>query len=230
MGMMRWSLRAPAAAAAVALLSGACSGLGPELEQAAPGSPATTVVTAEPGPGSPARPRVAAPDPGRSRYVRDEWQPRGWADADGDSCNTREEVLIAESTAPVQLGPGCKVLAGEWDDRYTGRRVTSPTALEIDHLVSLSDAHASGGWAWPAERKVAFTNDLEDADELNATWGPENQRKADYGPDRWLPPNSAFRCAYVAAYARIKARWELTMSPAQWAAVERVWSDCEGSP
>jgi hypothetical protein len=93
-----------------------------------------------------------------------------------------------------------------------------------------SDAHASGGWAWPAERKVAFANDLEDTDELNATWGPENERKADYGPDRWQPPNKAFRCAYVAAYARIKARWELTVSPAQWAAVERVWSGCEGSP
>lgn len=41
---------------------------------------------------------------------------------------SREEVLIYESTAPVQLGPGCKVLAGEWDDRYTGRRVTNPPA------------------------------------------------------------------------------------------------------
>jgi hypothetical protein len=72
--------------------------------------------------------------------------------------------------------------------------------------VALSDAHASGGWAWPPERKVAFANDLEDADELNATWGPENERKADYGPDRWSPrlsdaqaPPSAHSIDYLAA-------------------------------
>ena len=34
------------------------------------------------------------------------------------------------------------------------------------------------------EKKVAFANDLQDADELNATWGPENEAKEDYGPDR----------------------------------------------
>ncbi len=95
--------------------------------------------------------------------------------------------------------------------------------------MALSDAHASGGWAWPPERKVAFANDLEDADELNATWGPENERKADYGPDGWSPPNEAFRCAYVAAYSRIKAHWDLTVTPLQWAAIERVWSTCEAS-
>ena len=175
-----------------------------------------------------ARPRVAEPDAGRSRYDRDVWQPHGWADADGDGCNTREEVLLAEGRA-VQTGPGCKILAGEWADRYTGRQVTSPAQLQIDHLVALSDAHASGGWAWPAERKVRFANDLVDVDELNAVWGPENERKADYGPDRWLPDPGA-RCWYVSAYARVKARWDLTVTPAQWAAIEAVWAGCGEAP
>jgi hypothetical protein len=121
---------------------------------------------------------------------------------------------------------GCKIVSGEWEDRYTGRRTTSPAALQIDHLVALSDASASGGWAWTPERKAAFADDLSDADELNAVWGPENERKADYGPDGWLPPAAGFRCAYVAAYARIKARWDLTVTPQQWAAIERVWAGC----
>lgn len=173
-----------------------------------------------------ARPRVAMPDPNRPRYDRDEWQ-RGWADADGDGCNTREEVLVAQGR-DVVTGPGCKVLAGEWVDRFTGRRTTSPAELQIDHLVALADAHASGGWAWPQSRKVAFANDLADA-ELNAVWGPENQAKDDDGPDRWLPPNVEARCWYVSAYARIKARWDLTVTPAQWAAIETVWAGCGGS-
>jgi hypothetical protein len=57
--------------------------------------------------------------------------------------------------------------------------------------------------------------------------GAVNQAKADYGPDRWLPqPGSTARCWYVAAYARIKARWDLTVTPQQWAAIERVWAGC----
>ena len=211
-------LKAFLAAAALCALS-ACGLVGPEPSRATPGPAATA--------GELARPRIAERDPGRPRYIRDQWQPR-WADADGDGCNTREEVLISESVSPAVVGPGCKILAGEWEDRYTGRRLTSPAEVQVDHLVSLSDGHASGGWAWPPERKVAFANDLEDADELNATWGPQNERKADYGPDRWLPIAS-FRCDYVAAYARIKARWDLTVTPSQWAAVQRVWAGCGGA-
>ncbi|MFP5281819.1 MAG: hypothetical protein ACLGIF_00020 [Actinomycetes bacterium] len=123
-------------------------------------------------------------------------------------------------------GPGCKVLAGEWFDPYTGRVLTSADQAQIDHLVALGDAHRSGGWAWPPERKVAFANNLDDPAELNAVWGAENQRKADFGPDRWLPVEG-FRCEYVASYARIKADWGLTVTSSEWAAIERVWSGCQ---
>ena len=47
-----------------------------------------------------------------------------------------------------------------------------------------------------------------------------------YGPDRWLPPAPEARCWYVRAYARIKERWGLTVTPAQWAAIESVWEGC----
>ena len=209
----------PAVLVLVALLFASCAG-----GEAVP--PATgPAVSPGPSPEVLATPRVAAPDPGRPRYDRAAYQPRGWADEDGDGCNTREEVLLAEGQA-VRTGPGCKVLAGRWQDPFTGRRTTWPGDLEVDHLVALGDAHASGGWAWPGERKVAFTNDLGDVAQLNAVWGDENQAKADHGPDRWLPPDEKARCWYVAAYARIKARWELSVTPAQWAAVTSVWAGC----
>lgn len=221
-----WSgRRMSALVATVAMtLLAACS-----LPQPA-GAPASMTVPGEPQDVGLAHPRIAVPDPGRSRYDRGEWQPHGWSDADGNGCNTREEVLLAEAVGPVTRGPGCKIVSGEWEDRYTGRRTTSPAAFQVDHLVALSDASASGGWAWSAERKVAFANDLADADELNAVWGPENERKADYGPDGWMPPAVAFRCAYVAAYSRIKAHWDLTVTPQQWAAIERVWAGCGVAP
>ena len=78
---------------------------------------------------------MATPDPGRPRYDLAAYQPRGWADEDRDGCNTREEVLLAEGQA-VRTGPGCKVLAGRWQDPFTGRRTTWPGDLEVDHLVS----------------------------------------------------------------------------------------------
>ena len=197
------------------------------LKPAAPGAPSAGGASVSgPAGGVLARPRVAAEDPTRSRYERDEWQPRGWEDTDRDGCNTREEVLLSEGR-DVVTGPGCKILSGTWTDLFTGREVTSPPRLDVDHLVALGDAHRSGGWAWPAERKVAFANDLEDPDELNVVERAVNQAKADYGPDRWLPPpGSTARCRYVAAYARIKARWDLTVTPQQWAAIERVRAGC----
>ena len=105
----------------------ACGLVEPELSPATPGPVGVA--------GELARPRVAENAPDRPRYIRDEWQ-RGWADADGDGCNTREEVLISESASPAAVGPGCKILAGEWEDRYTGRRLTSPGDVQIDHLLS----------------------------------------------------------------------------------------------
>lgn len=174
-----------------------------------------------------ARPVVADRDPGRPAYNRDDWQPHGWEDADHDGCNTRAEVLKAESSATTTTKTtNCTVLTGRWHDPYTGRDVTEAAQLQVDHLVALGDAAASGGWAWSSARKVAFANNLEDEWALNAVWGPENERKADYGPDRWLPPSAAFRCTYVASYARVKAAWGLTVTPAQWAAITAVWAGC----
>lgn len=174
-----------------------------------------------------ARPRVAEHDPARAPYDRDQWEPHGWLDADGDGCNTRAEALMSESTVATRHRAGsCTVVSGRWVDPYTGRVILDAAQVQIDHLVSLSDAHASGGWAWPPERKAAFANDLTEEWALNATWGAENQRKADLGPDRWLPPEASFGCTYVSAYARIKARWGLTVTPAQWSAVETTWRGC----
>lgn len=170
--------------------------------------------------------RVSGTTPGQPAYERDQWM-TDWADADGDGCSTREEVLIAESRTPAQIDPiGCTIVAGDWLDRFTGSTFDSPADVQIDHLVALGDAHRSGGWAWTAERKAAFANDL-DTDELNVLESGENSRKGDDGPDAWMPPSKSARCDYVAAYARVKAHWELTVTPAQASAIERVWATCD---
>lgn len=171
----------------------------------------------------PASLTVAEPDSAHP-YDRDQWQPHGWEDLDGDGCNTRAEVLMAASTTPVTRSGRCTITTGSWDDPYTGRYVTTAAQLQIDHVVALGDAHRSGGWAWTAERKVAFAN--AEGDELVAVWGPENEAKSDDGPSEWSPPVVGYRCAYVERYVAVKVQWGLTVSPADAAAIAAQQREC----
>ena len=89
-------------------------------------------------------------------YVRDDWP--HWSDADGDGCNTRKELLKARSTTPalIEAGSVCTIVAGTWVDPYSGRTLTSPAQVEIDHLVPLANAYRSGGHAWSVIQREAF--------------------------------------------------------------------------
>jgi hypothetical protein len=180
------------------------------------------------GGGGPTAPRPA-PAPSVPPYNRDEWP--HWIDADGDCQNTRAEVLIRDSRVPVTFraepdGRPCVVVKGEWLDPYTARVFTDPSALDIDHVVPLANAHASGGWAWSPERKRDYANDLSDPLHLLPVSASANRDKGASGPERWLPPNRAFGCTYGRAWQRIKARWELSMTPAEREAVERLIAGC----
>ena len=68
-----------------------------------------------------------------SGYVRSKFN--HWIDADKDSCDTRKEVLISESTVKVTTGSSCKVLSGKWKSSYDGTVTTDPSTFDIDHFV-----------------------------------------------------------------------------------------------
>ena len=67
-----------------------------------------------------------------------------WIDADGDGCDTRQEVLIAESRVSVEMGSGCTVVSGQWYSWYDGATWTNPSDVDIDHFVPLGEAWRSG--------------------------------------------------------------------------------------
>lgn len=146
-------------------------------------------------------------------YDRSAW--RHWTDADGDCLDTRHEVLQSESLIPPTV-EDCRVIAGQWRDVYTGTVYSDPWVLDVDHLVALSDAHASGGWQWSAGRREAFANALEDPRHLVAVHRSVNRSKGARGPDAWLPALTA--CWYVDTYADIKSRWALELTATQLAA------------
>jgi hypothetical protein len=84
-------------------------------------------------------------------YDRDAQFSNGWADADGDCQDTRHEVLIAESTVtPTLSSSGCTVTAGRWTTFYDDATYTSPTQVQIDHMVPVAEAWGSGAQAWTA--------------------------------------------------------------------------------
>jgi hypothetical protein len=151
-----------------------------------------------------------------------------WSDADRDCQSTRAEVLIAESRVPVTFTTvsACTVATGDWLSPWSGVTTKTASALDVDHTVPLANAWRSGAWAWTAEQRQAFANDIDDADHLIALPASENRSKSDGGPEEWRPPNPASWCRYAQVWTQIKARWSLTASPAEWSAVLELAAAC----
>ena len=103
---------------------------------------------------------------------------------------------------------------------------TFASALEVDHTVALANAWRSGAWSWTREQRFAFANDLTHNGHLIAIPSAENQSKADDGPDVWRPPLGTTWCAYARVWTAIKARWNLSATPAEWSAILEMASTC----
>lgn len=148
-----------------------------------------------------------------------------WVDADGDGCDTREEVLIGESTSKAQVDAyGCKVVAGDWYSPYEGGTYEQPGELDIDHMVPLKEAWDSGAWAWTASQRQAFANDLTDPRPLIAVLNSQNRSKSDKDPSNWMPPRSSYTCIYLSEWVAIKSRWKLSMDQSEWGRIKNLAS------
>lgn len=145
----------------------------------------------------------------RTGYDRDLF--RHWIDADGDGCDTRREVLIAEAVVAPTVGGGCSLIGGEWRSAYDGLVLTDASQLQIDHVVALAEAWDSGASAWTADRRMRFANDLEVSWSLIAVSGASNQSKSDHDPAEWLPPDAGDLCPFASAWIAVKVRWQLSV-------------------
>ena len=173
---------------------------------------------------------VAPTPPVYPDYDRDEWHPR-WRDNDHDCQDTRQEVLIEESTVPVAYATAkqCRVAVGEWHGQYTGLVFTDPGDLDVDHFVPLVNAHRSGGWAWDRERKERYANGLSYDGHLIAVQSSANRAKGGNGPEKWRPDVEAYWCAYATHWVTIKNEWELTATQAEAEALGEMLGTCRPS-
>ncbi|QOD43001.1 HNH endonuclease [Clavibacter zhangzhiyongii] len=151
-------------------------------------------------------------------------------DVDRNGCDTRNDVLRRDlADVGIRGGTdGCVVQSGVLEDPYSGARVRfdrsrDPEAVQIDHVVSLSDAWSSGAWRWDADYRAAFANDPL---ELVAASAAENSAKSDATADAWLPAEPADACALVARQVSIKVRTELSVTRDERDAMARVLDDC----
>ena len=159
-------------------------------------------------------------------YDRADW--KHWIDADRDCQNTRAEVLIDESSMSVGFRNGelCTVDNGRWLAPYTGTAVTVAGDLDIDHMVPLANAHRSGAWAWTAQQKEDYANDLSLDHHLIAVTASANRSKGAKGPEEWKPPDTGHWCKYSVNWITVKAAWRLSATADEWTALENMLGTC----
>ena len=151
----------------------------------------------------------------------------GWAKAGG--CDTRNVILRRDLTNAVLGDDNCKVQAGALSDPYTGQRIAfkrganSSGAVQIDHVVALSNAWQTGAQQLSSEQRISLANDPL---ELLAVDGPANQQKGDGDAATWLPSNKPFRCQYLARQIAVKKKYSLWVTPPERTAMERILASC----
>lgn len=150
----------------------------------------------------------------------------GWGDLNG--CDLRNVILKRDLKSKTYRDE-CKVDTGVLDDPFTGKRIQfkygvgTSIAVQIDHVVALSDAWQKGAQKIGAAKRYEFYNDPLN---LLAVDGPTNGSKSDSDASAWLPPNKSYRCAYVARQIAVKLKYKLWIVRAEKAAMKRVLTAC----
>lgn len=145
-------------------------------------------------------------------------------DSQGSGCDTREVVLKRDGK-DVKTGKECNPTSGSWTSIYDGDTWTKPTDVDIDHMVPLGQAWASGAKSWTTEKREQFANDLT-RPQLFAVTDNVNQQKSDKAPDQWKPPLVSFWCTYATDWIVVKHYYGLTVTDAEKSALTDMLRRC----
>lgn len=153
----------------------------------------------------------------------------GWADLDGDGCNTRNETLESQLEQVHLLRDNCRVDTGVLEDPYTGETVSfqrgqgTSERVQIDHVVAVYNAWRTGAQDLSYEQRVAFANDPLN---LQATQDWVNDEKMSSDASQWLPPDESYHCTYISRQIAVKATYQLWVTEAEDAAMREVLAGC----
>lgn len=154
-----------------------------------------------------------------------------WTDTDRNGCDQRNDILrrdLVDKTLKAGTN-GCAVVKGTLRDPYTGTSITfnrtssTTSAIQIDHVVSLGNAWASGASEWTAAKRAAFANDPLNLLAVSAT---ANQSKQSDDAAAWLPPDERYRCAYVSRQLAVKKKYGAWITAGERTAMAEVLMAC----
>ncbi|RVW01324.1 GmrSD restriction endonuclease domain-containing protein [Rhodococcus xishaensis] len=178
----------------------------------------------------PTKPRASRDGYDRAQFGQ-AWTDDVTVDGGRNGCDTRNDILgrdlVYTTTDPMSRG--CTVLSGTLEDAYTGKTIRfvrgadTSDAVQIDHVVALSDAWQKGAQELD---ETTLRNLANDPRNLQAVDGPTNQAKSDADASEWLPPNQAYRCTYVERQIDVKIAYGLWVTQAERDAMARELASC----
>ncbi|NMD96871.1 MULTISPECIES: HNH endonuclease family protein [unclassified Rhodococcus (in: high G+C Gram-positive bacteria)] len=176
--------------------------------------------------------RAADPQDGYSRELfGPAWTDNVTVGFGRNGCDTRNDILKRD-LVDISLEPAtkdCTVRTGTLRDTYTNleiffrRGTDTSSAVQIDHIVALSDAWKKGARHLDDQARRNLANDPRN---LQAVDGRTNQSKGDSDASAWLPPNAGYHCDYVARQVEVKVEYRLWVTPEERDAMARVLSAC----
>ena len=164
----------------------------------------------------------------KTGYTRNQFG-AAWHDVDANGCDTRNDILLRDLVGVTLRSDRCTVQTGTLNDPYTGktiefrRGVVTSLAVQVDHVVALSNAWQTGAQRLSVVDRLRFANDPLN---LLAVDGPTNEAKSDGDAATWLPTRKAARCSYVARQIAVKAKYRLWVTAAEKAAMARILAAC----
>lgn len=160
----------------------------------------------------------------KTGYSREEFY-SSWPIIDG--CSLRQRIIKRDFGETAVLD-GCNVVAGEYDEPYTGEHLVLTkkeeiSDLQIDHIVALSDAWQKGAQYMSEETRHEIATDPLN---LLTVDGSANAKKSDGDAATWLPANKKFRCQYVARQVSVKYKYGLWVTEAEKEAILKILDNC----
>lgn len=163
----------------------------------------------------------------KTDYARSQFG-SGWLEVEG--CDMRNLILARDLTDEfIDPEDNCTLIRGQLQDPYTDtiinfqRGEQTSQAVQIDHVIALSDAWQKGAQQLSKQQRELFANDPLN---LLAVDGKANQNKGDGDAASWLPPNKAYRCRYVARQVAVKLKYQIWVTLAEKDAIKRQLQTC----
>lgn len=161
-----------------------------------------------------------------------------WAPVNTDNpCWTSKKEALAIQAVPGTVkfedanhketkdkAQACSIVAGEWIDPYSGKRIKDPKDMDVDHIVPISYANDHGGDKWEVSKKSQFANDVES--QLLAVSKKSKKTKNEASPSKFIPENKKYKCTYAKSFTSTLDKYELTVDKSNKKALSEILVEC----